>query len=201
MTQPTHTAITLGPLVTTIMKARSTKAVWAASYLFSRIMKELLDAAPAHCEILLPYHSDAKHDDLRAGLYPDQSVIKGDCLADLQTAKANILNRLTDQIHADLSNRRKTQNRFPELYRDQQLKTKIGRFLKEYLQINLLSAAVSHYDKAVGEMTDLLNTTELRQMPLLHAEPDYLLMVFEEVFYNFLVKEKYFDARHDYFPS
>lgn len=201
MNQPTHTIITLGPLVTTIMKARSTKAVWAASYLFSRIMKELLDAVPARCEILLPYHSDAKHDDLRAGLYPDQSVIKGDCLSDLQTAKAKILDGLTDQIYKDLSNRNKTQNRFPELYRDQQLKTQIDRFLKEYLQINLLSAAVGSDDKAVEEMTDLLNTAELRQMPLLHAEPDYLLMVFEEVFYNFLVKEKYFDARHDYFPS
>ena len=82
-----YTAITIGPIGKTLAKARSVKSFWTASYLFSWIMRELLERLPKEerpegsFEILSPYR--AGKDVLgeiskKVGLFPDRLFAKGE---------------------------------------------------------------------------------------------------------------------------
>ena len=53
-----HTAITLGPIYKTFMYAKKTRELWAASYLFSYLMKTLIVAfktADNDIDIIIPF--------------------------------------------------------------------------------------------------------------------------------------------------
>ncbi|MDO4722882.1 type III-B CRISPR-associated protein Cas10/Cmr2 [Porphyromonas circumdentaria] len=77
-----YTAITIGPIGKTLAKARSVKSFWTASYLFSWIMRKLLEKLPKeNFEILSPYR--AGKDVLgeiskKVGLFPDRLFAKGE---------------------------------------------------------------------------------------------------------------------------
>lgn len=199
----TYTAITLGPLFETISKARSTKAVWAASYFFSWIMRNLLEAVPGGDDylIILP-HFDVQQDfSLRAGLYPDRCFIKGDCLSVLETSKTELINTLGENIYKNLSDHRKTHNQLKHFYNDEHLEGKIKSYLKEYLRINILKTDVAADENESEILSEFLDTSELQTKPLIAADIDYLNIFFEEVYYNFLIKERYRGGDFKYFPS
>ena len=73
-----HTAVTIGPIYKTLHNVKSTKAIWAASYMFSYLIKKLLIAAEVQSDdVILPYFEG---DDLTAitgvGLFPDRILFK-----------------------------------------------------------------------------------------------------------------------------
>ncbi len=58
-----YTCITIGPIVATLMKARKTKELWAASYLFSLIMRRIVSALAGKKgenqeNIVIPYRKE-----------------------------------------------------------------------------------------------------------------------------------------------
>lgn len=199
----TYTAITIGPVVGTIQKTRSTKAVWAASYLFSWIMRNLMEAVPTNenCQILLPHFEKEQDFSLRAGLYPDKCIIKGDCEKELEIAKKALIISLGNQVSENLSSRNKTQNRLKHFYHDEKLEEKVYSFLSEYLRINILKAELTEGENESKILNEYLDTSELQSKPVNDAEVDYLNILFEDVYYNFLIKERYKGEDFKYFPS
>ncbi len=74
----TYLAVTIGPIIKTLMKARSTREVWAASYLISYLMKQLVLSFRNSHTFISPL---AKENDLfepheGAGLFPDRLIFK-----------------------------------------------------------------------------------------------------------------------------
>lgn len=198
----TYTAITLGPLVGTILSARSTKAVWASSYLFSWIMRQLMDVVhqKEDCQIILPHYDPDLDTSLRAGLFPDKCIIKGDCLILLQQAKEQLISDLANRVYSDLSNEAKTQGRLVQFYNEPDLKDQVKSYLSDYLRINVLKADVLESENESKVVNEYLDTSELLSKPMMDAEVDFLNILMEEVYYNFLVKERYYGA-FKYFPS
>ena len=70
-----YLSIVLGPLYKTILQARSTREIWAASYLFSILMREILDAAQAQglTNLLSPEKLPSSAHRFGAGIYPDKA--------------------------------------------------------------------------------------------------------------------------------
>ena len=72
----TYTAINIGPIVSTLGMARKPGELWAASYLFSHLMKCIYQSAEKRgLEIISP--AKPKNDKNEVGLYPDRIFIKG----------------------------------------------------------------------------------------------------------------------------
>jgi CRISPR-associated protein Cmr2 len=78
-------ALTIGPIVKTLLEARKTRELWAASYLLSRLMQHLvqnLDPDGAH--LLIPKIPDNVQTATLygAGIYPDRLFMEGDHLTE-----------------------------------------------------------------------------------------------------------------------
>lgn len=93
-----YTAVTIGPIFKTIGKARSVKAFWTASYMFSWIMKRLIEELGG-CSILSPHlpEEEPSFDTIKTevGLFPDRLFIEGDARALIESAKEKIIKELT----------------------------------------------------------------------------------------------------------
>lgn len=84
-----YVALTIGPLYRTLGYARKTRELWAASYLFSFIMKNIIDAIDSnnneentncHFDIILPTKiNDTDYNSLNeVGLFPDRLIAKAE---------------------------------------------------------------------------------------------------------------------------
>ena len=72
----TYTAINIGPILSTLGIARKPRELWAASYLFSHLMKCIYQTAEGKgLEIISP--AKPEKDILEVGIYPDRIFIKG----------------------------------------------------------------------------------------------------------------------------
>lgn len=73
-----YTGITIGPIVSTIQMARRPRELWAASYLFSHLMKCIMKSIPQREDIISPFYNEDMIDEkLGVGLYPDRLFVKG----------------------------------------------------------------------------------------------------------------------------
>ena len=79
------TAINIGPILKTFGLARKPREMWSASYLFSFLMKEIINSLPNKDDIISPATIDdissVTTDDgkpLGIGLYPDRLFVKGE---------------------------------------------------------------------------------------------------------------------------
>lgn len=77
----TYFTLTIGPIIGTLDSAQKTRELWASSYLFSYLIRELMKKLNAnlngHGEILLPAKSRLEEVSLLgAGLYPDRIYVK-----------------------------------------------------------------------------------------------------------------------------
>lgn len=70
----TYTAITIGPIVQTLGMARKPRELWTASYLFSHLMKNIINALPQEKIISPVFVHDGEKNGV--GLYPDRVFVK-----------------------------------------------------------------------------------------------------------------------------
>ncbi|KAA6331330.1 hypothetical protein EZS27_020051 [termite gut metagenome] len=116
-----YTAITIGPIYQTISFAKKTREIWAASFIFSMLMKKIIDGILKENKdnknnIIIPYATN--YPELKAvGLYPDRLLYK--------RTLENINSIITDAIN-DLSVLIGIKEK--------------GYFLKEYLQVYYFSS-------------------------------------------------------------
>jgi CRISPR-associated protein Cmr2 len=80
---PRYIALSIGPIYGTISKARRTRELWAASYLFSHFMRRIITALESDASlkgkyaILIPI-INAPNGPTGVGLYPDMLIMRAD---------------------------------------------------------------------------------------------------------------------------
>lgn len=71
-----YTAINIGPIIATLSMARKPRELWAASYMFSHLMKCIYSEAEKQGAVIIS-PAKPKTDKNRVGIYPDRIYIKG----------------------------------------------------------------------------------------------------------------------------
>ena len=75
MSKP-HYALVLSPVMDTIARSRKTRELWAASFIFSRMMYQLLATRPASLTVIAPAFDPQRKHISGAGLYHDRGILR-----------------------------------------------------------------------------------------------------------------------------
>ena len=103
-----YSAINIGPIITTLGMARKPRELWAASFLFSHLMKSIYaEAEKANAVIISPAKPEI--DKNKVGIYPDRIYIKG------ETDIKNIIREAIWTFYEDLYNAGKRSTNNPDL--------------------------------------------------------------------------------------
>ena len=144
-----YLALTIGPIISTLQQARKTKELWAASYLFSHLMKYIIGEIEKSAKVLTPQRSNISKKELYgAGLYPDRLFAEAIGLDDNGVAIAveNAIKKWT----ADVSP-------------NSQGKTEALNFWKQYLRIAWVIKPIQDLSKKnlYDTLAPYLDTAEL----------------------------------------
>lgn len=93
-----YSAINIGPIIATLGMARKPRELWAASYMFSYLMKCIIEALPKG-KIISPA-TFGKEEKKGIGLYPDRVFIK-DYLASYQETITPVVNQVAKDLSID----------------------------------------------------------------------------------------------------
>ena len=93
-----YSAINIGPIISTLGMARKPRELWAASYMFSHLMKCIIEALPK--EKIISPATFGKSDKKGIGLYPDRVFIKNYVVSYQDTLKP-IVEKESKELHLD----------------------------------------------------------------------------------------------------
>lgn len=196
-----YTAITIGPIGKTLAKARSVKSFWTASYLFSWIMRELLEKLPKeNFEILSPYR--AGKDVLgeiskKVGLFPDRLFAKGELEEkEFKRIKREIFGELAEKFKNAFQDEKDDIARKIDTESDQKRKREleeiksrysnaaskgedIRKYLENYLSISSITVELSSDCSILEQLNKYLDTQELFNKASTQTEEDYMEMFIE----------------------
>lgn len=79
-----YTAINIGPIVATFSLAKKPRELWSASYLFSHLMRCLIERVSKEAQLISPHMMD-KNSLSNIGLYPDRAFFKSDEKLNIQS--------------------------------------------------------------------------------------------------------------------
>ncbi|WP_066506983.1 type III-B CRISPR-associated protein Cas10/Cmr2 [Abyssisolibacter fermentans] len=172
-----YIGLTIGPIVSTISKARSTGELWGSSYIFSFVMKNIIHELKEDKEFLIPYTGDIIFNQKKGiGFFHDRFIFKTtNEEADFKKIK-EIIDTQYDKLSEDINN---------TLYGDnnKQNKAKIKNYLKNYFQIQCISTEVCEYSEknAIEKLSDILDCVELKNSCISKVKDgeDYLLQYFK----------------------
>ncbi len=181
-----YTALTIGPIYKTLQSVKSTKAIWAASYMFSYFMKEIIKKANLNREhVILPYYEQNDLDAIYGvGLFPDRLIVKGE-IPELHAIIEDVIKAFAKKVNKDIHAANEND---------------VISYLKEYIRIYHLRTELDAKANIIAEISKLLDTAELKQPVIREADKDFLKRFFEETYYNFLVTSE-FDITNRRFPS
>lgn len=101
-----YTAINIGPIISTLSMARKPRELWAASYLFSHLMKCIYETIEAkHLTIISPdkpkNEEDGEAIKNKVGIYPDRIFIKDgfDIKSTLESARKSFCDNTGIDVH------------------------------------------------------------------------------------------------------
>jgi len=159
-------ALTIGPIYETISSARTTREMWASSYLFSYIVKQLVEKfEQAGMEILLPSPNYLKSKNFRgAGIYPDRIIAKSICTQD-QSQKIidEILNQFSKDIFSHLNKRKDVISHSFNVKASSGLQDGIQEYLQKYLKIYYLCKELDeNNDNIINTLYPYLDAMELQ---------------------------------------
>ncbi len=195
-----YTAITIGPIYETMQLARSTKAIWSASYMFSYIMRELLACVKAKndLEIILPFSEniegvvtfdeekspkDTNDEILPVGLFPDYLLIKGEWTEeDFTECREKILEEVKEGFKEDLQ----SLDKYVSVQKND-LDKRIKKYLENHIQIRRICVKLDENDNHILKLYKLCETAELFNTTNPHAQETFLSDYFEK--YKTTVKE------------
>jgi len=182
-TKNTYLALTIGPIVKTLINTRKTKELWGASYLFSRIMREIIckllqKKIINEDDILLPsphmfdwaksppkwkLNGDLKDvKKLGAGLFPDRLYVKlqddqvSNALQDAAEAANEVLLELGTIIDAVVKN------------------GSCQDYLQQYFQLYFIKKDLEGDENIIYKLSPLLDTIELQSNFPQKEETKYL---------------------------
>ncbi|KGN75944.1 CRISPR-associated protein Csm1 [Porphyromonas gulae] len=202
MSNEKYTAITIGPIGKTLAKARSVKSFWTASYLFSWIMRELLEKLPEkNFEVLSPHR--AGKDVLgeiskKVGLFPDRLFAKGELEEkELKRIKREIFGELGEKFKnafqdekddiarkIDAESDQKWKRELEEIksrYSNAALKGEeyISEYLENYLSISCITVELNSDCNILEQLNKYLDTQELFNKASSHTDEDYMELFIE----------------------
>lgn len=179
-----YTALTIGPIHKTLQSVKSTKAIWAASYMFSYLIKEIIKEIKKDksLELILPYSDEVEisrekknplTDKFQTGLFPDRIIVKGEI--DLQV--------IIDHVISDFA-----------------AKSKISiAYLKNYINLYNLRVGLDDNENIILRINELLDSLELQQRIINNPNDNSLIDFFEKKNpYNFLIQDEFSERP---FPS
>lgn len=204
-----YTAITIGPIGKTLAKARSVKSFWTASYLFSWIMRKLLEKLPKeNFEILSPYR--AGKDVLgeiskKVGLFPDRLFAKGELEEKkLKRIKREIFGELAEKFKNTFQDEKDDIARKIDTESDPKRKREleeiqsrysnaaskgeeyISEYLENYLSISCITVELSFDCSILEQLNKYLDTQELFNKASSHTDEDYMELFIEASKNSFL---------------
>lgn len=160
-----YIAITIGPIYKTFLNVRKTRELWAASYIFSLISKQLIEiinsADPA--AVFIPFYDDKAPKGI--GLFPDRVFLQSESITlnDIDGYKEQVYIQLSKVIDAVPGN------------------SDSFDFLVSYFRIYAVSYGVDPGDNPLRKGNHLLDTAELRSGWQLEEAPNQLLKFFRYV--------------------
>ena len=146
-----YIAMTIGPIIETISLARKTSEIWAASYLFSYLMKKIVDELRQKDDVtfLIPFTEDEKlfeDEDGGVGKFHDRFILQSDTLtleeveAIVEKHKNNLGQMVAKSVGVDENSVRES--------------------ISEYLQTYILHTRKS-FEHPILEISELLDSIEL----------------------------------------
>ena len=183
MVTKTYYAITIGPIYKTLAYAQRTRELWAASYLFSYLMKRLLiKLIDIDAHIHMPYAGDAvklasgpkKLFDTKelyeAGLFPDR------CIFSLKTAKEisdvqDYIESVCSNLFKDFLRHLKSQNMLED---DEDT---AFSFFEEYFQVYLIQKSYQDtkaFNEILSDLFAHLDVLELQQQYIPEERHNYV---------------------------
>lgn len=191
MKEPTnYIAFTIGPIYKTLTQLRKTRAIFAGSYLFSYIMKfmmqRIIGLGINQSNILLPVPDNLTESAPGAGLFPDRLIfinpIEGDFKKFID-ARNKLIKHLAEAINKDIG--------FPT--------EKLIDHLGQYLKIYLIEVSLKKGEQTINQINQYLNTVELKdQFPI--TDKDYLIKFLNKTGGTFLIRDA-FGTRKNRFES
>lgn len=200
----TFYALTIGPIYRTLETARYTRELWAASYTFSWLMKQIASSLRAGrnewgIEILMPYMDDPhlfgpavsdKPERYRmgAGLFPDRIIFRrtedaplssDQIFKNAQDAARNAFKLLASKIAAHFG----WKNKAP-----------IETFLDQYFHLYLVEQELADAQNFAGQLGPHLDALELQPSVGTVHRP-FLELLFDRVNNSFLVKDGFGEDR------
>jgi len=150
----TYFALTIGPIYKTLSQAQRTREFWGSSYMFSWIMREIIlgmiaEKTITEEEILMPYRSEHKNEQVGTGLYHDRMIaqIKPDkkdkVLDEFKTVADAVLGKIATITGKDLA------------------------VLQSYFRLNAVLFDLEDRENIVETVTNYLDSLEL-QNPIFH---------------------------------
>ena len=132
-----YAGITIGPIYKTLFKARKTKELWAASYIFSFTMREIAKKFK-NKKFIMPYVADEMFEVKNVGLFNDRMIFEADGVEekDIEKAIDEAIKELSDKTGIDIN------------------------YLKEYIQVEYVIKDVKS-GNIVDEIYKYLDTKEL----------------------------------------
>ena len=168
-TPKTYIALTIGPIFKTIGNARSTKELWGASYLFSDLMRRLVEQIQKELHkrnFIMPYVEDInanKGEHFGAGIFPDRLIFEAEesDAAIFDGIIKKVLGGLADEIEAHIA----------KMFCEKKLKSvdfgKVHDFVFDYFQIHWLAKRLPEKlpdgESVITILSPYLDTLELQQ--------------------------------------
>ena len=174
-----YIALTIGPINKTLANAKKTRELWGGSYIFSYIMKKIIEEFKDK-EFIVPYIKDKSIFDSgkEVGLFHDRFIFE---------AKNGDDEKLKKTIDEVLNNIVK--------------ESKISKeFLQNYLQINYIYKELQEGDNPILELTPYLDTKELFYQVANYKENELEKFLKNRLNRSFLIKEAFNEKRVS-FPS
>lgn len=179
-----HIALTLGPIYRTLLMAKSTKELWAASYMFSYLGKQIIKEFRSR-DFILPYvNDDIIYDPASgAGLFPDRYIFvaqEGD-FKKLADKVDEVIKQLAENITAGTDD-----------------KDACITFLKNYLKIYFLELEHEDAKSLVETCNRQLSILELQDNYNPLEVKNFLTSFFQEVKdSSFLTNDAFGDEKKD----
>lgn len=173
---PKYIGLTIGPIIDTMSKARSTGELWGTSYIFSYIMKNIilrLKTEIVNINFIIPsVEEDIFSTKQGIGLFHDRLIFE----TDNEDDDFKILRKIIDDVFEEISENILKVTRKKDKKNQLLSKSTIIKYLKEYFQIQGACVEIDN-GKIIDEVSKVLDYLELKSSKIVKIddEEDYLM--------------------------
>ncbi|WP_026896298.1 type III-B CRISPR-associated protein Cas10/Cmr2 [Clostridiisalibacter paucivorans] len=159
-----YIGLTIGPIGETMQSARDTGQLWGSSYIFSYIMKNIINKLKDDKEFVLPYIDDELFEGKNEiGLFSDRMIFK----TENEDKDMEQLKSIIDSILEELS------NEFSDILKVD--KNKVNMYVKKYFKIYYLSLDIEENEDPIMKMNKYLSSLELMESYVPNESRNYLI--------------------------